>query len=216
MVSAGSATRVEQLGPGNVSRETIARLEIYADLLQRWQKVKNLVAPSTLPQLWERHFRDSIQIQPLAPDAKVWADFGSGAGFPGLVIAIQLADVTGAEVHLVESDHRKCAFLREVARATQAPAVIHNDRIENVAGNLRNVEAVTARALTSLPKLLNLAAPLLQKGALGLFLKGQDVASELTDDPIFSSVTLEFLPSHTDPQARIVRTRWNGTAERPE
>jgi 16S rRNA (guanine527-N7)-methyltransferase len=188
----------------NVSRETITKLEIYEDLLKRWQKVKNLIAPSTLGQLWERHFADSAQLLKLAPDARIWADLGSGAGFPGLVLAILMREHEGRVVHLVESDHRKCAFLREAARETGALAVVHNERIESVADRLQDIEIVTARALTALPSLLQLSLPILEKGATGLFLKGQDVASELTEDPIFSMLNLKFLPSVTSPTGRIV------------
>ncbi len=197
-------------GITSVSRETIVRLEIYENLLHRWQKIKNLVAPSTLPGLWTRHFTDSAQLVTLAPQARKWVDLGSGAGFPGLVIAILLADFQNTEIHLVESDHRKCAFLREVARETGAPALVHNARVEAVIDDLPIVDIVTARALIGLPSLLELSSPLLKNGALGLFLKGQDVASELTDAPIFSRVKLEFLPSLTEPSAKIVKAEWNG------
>jgi 16S rRNA (guanine527-N7)-methyltransferase len=189
----------------NVSRETLAKLELYEDLLKRWQKVKNLIAPSTLGQLWERHFADSAQLLQLAPDARIWADLGSGAGFPGLVLAILMREHEGRVVHLVESDHRKCAFLREAARETGAPAVVHNERIESVVERLQGIDIVTARALTALPRLLQLSLPLLEQGAKGLFLKGQDVASELTEDAIFSMVSLKFLPSVTSPTGRIVK-----------
>lgn len=187
-----------------VSRETIADLKIYERELRRWQKIKNLVAPSTLEHLWTRHFSDSAQLLALKPDARRWADLGSGAGFPGLITATLLKNVPGASVHLIESDHRKCAFLRETARALGAPAIIHNARAEEVVFDLQDVEIVTARALAPLRDLLELAMPLLEKGAEGLFLKGQDVASELTDDAIFSRVTLEFFPSITSEAARIV------------
>ena len=105
-----------------VSRETERRFALYAELLTRWQRVKNLVAPSTLSEIWTRHIADSAQILALAPQARRWADLGSGAGFPGLVVAISLADTKGVEVHLVEANARKCAFLREVARECGAPA----------------------------------------------------------------------------------------------
>ena len=200
----------------NVSRETLDRLEIYESLLIRWQTVKNLVGPSTLPNLWTRHFADSAQLASLAGESLVWVDLGSGAGFPGLVMAILLADNPGAIVHLIESDSRKCAFLREVIRATGAPAKIHNARIETVLTDLNGIQIVTARALTALPGLLELSSPLLEKGAQGLFLKGQDVASELTDASIFSSVDLEFLSSNTDAGARIVRAKWRDVNTRTD
>ncbi len=197
----------------NVSRETFDRFVIYHDLLVRWQKIKNLVSPSSLGQIWTRHFADSTQIIRLAPDALKWADLGSGAGFPGLAVGICLADKPGAKVHLIESDHRKCAFLRQVAQETGAPVIIHNARIESVANQLNDIQIVTARALASLPQLLQLSQPILKTGATGLFLKGQDVASELTSAAIFSMVKLEFLPSSTNPDARIVRVVWAGSED---
>lgn len=191
----------------DVSRETLARLEIYEDRLRKWQKVKNLVAPSTLDQIWTRHFSDSQQILAHArtDDAfpKTWVDLGSGGGFPGLVIAICLAG-TDAKVHLVESDHRKCAFLREVARETQAPAVVHNLRIEDCYADVGKVDMVTARALAPLWKLLDLAAPFIADGAKCLFLKGQDVESELTEATISSSLKVSLIESRVDAHGRLV------------
>ena len=105
-----------------VSRETEDRLATYVDLLARWRKTTNLIAESTFASVWTRHIADSAQLLALAPQARRWVDLGSGAGFPGLVIAIQLADVAGAAVHLIESDQRKCAFLREAVRVTGAAA----------------------------------------------------------------------------------------------
>lgn len=191
----------------NVSRETWAKLELYEDRLRRWQRVKNLVAPSTLDQIWSRHFADSQQILAHARTAegypKTWVDLGSGGGFPGLVIAICLAG-TDARVHLVESDHRKCAFLRDVARETQAPAVVHNLRIEDCYADVGRVDMVTARALAPLWKLLDLAAPFIEDGAKCLFLKGQDVESELTEATISSSLKVSLIESQVDPQGRLV------------
>jgi 16S rRNA (guanine527-N7)-methyltransferase len=191
----------------NVSRETWVKLELYEDRLRRWQRVKNLVAPSTLDQIWSRHFADSQQILAHARTAegypKTWVDLGSGGGFPGLVIAICLAG-TDARVHLVESDHRKCAFLRDVARETQAPAVVHNLRIEDCYADVGRVDMVTARALAPLWKLLDLAAPFIEDGAKCLFLKGQDVESELTEATISSSLKVSLIESQVDPQGRLV------------
>jgi 16S rRNA (guanine527-N7)-methyltransferase len=171
-----------------LSPETEARFAIYEALLRKWQKVINLVADSTLPQLWTRHFADCLQVQAAAPEARIWADLGSGAGFPGLVTAIKLADVAGAKVHLIESDQRKCAFLREVSRETQAPAEVHQGRIEDVLPKLGGpIEAVSARALAALPALLDYAGDLIEKGAVGLFLKGEHLADELTDSDALST-----------------------------
>ncbi|MGC1586761.1 MAG: RsmG family class I SAM-dependent methyltransferase, partial [Rhodomicrobium sp.] len=110
----------------SVSHETVEKLELYGRLLIQWQKAVNLVAPATIPQLWQRHFADSAQLLRLAPRAKIWVDLGSGGGFPALVIAIMLANQEECCVHLIESNARKCAFLSEAARQTGAPARVHN------------------------------------------------------------------------------------------
>ncbi|QXX75481.1 16S rRNA (guanine(527)-N(7))-methyltransferase RsmG [Methylovirgula sp. HY1] len=188
--------------------ETEARLVIYADLLHKWQKTINLVAASTLPQLWTRHFADSLQVQAAMPAARIWADLGAGAGFPGLVTAIRLADVPGVEVHLIESDQRKCAFLREVSRETLAPAIVHQGRIEDILPELAApIEAVSARALAPVPILLGYAENLLDKGAVGLFLKGEHLADELTDSAAlgtFARYEFSSIPSVTSVSARLL------------
>ena len=188
-----------------VSRETEQKLQGIVDNLMRWQKIKNLVGPSTLDEVWLRHIADSLQIAAAAPDAKVWADFGSGAGFPGLVIAATLADVPGARVYLVESNDRKSAFLRETARLLGLPVTVHAERIEDVVNRLPPVEIVTARALAPLSTLLELSAPLLAKGAIALFPKGQDVENELTEAAKYWKMKVLELPSRTDPKARLLR-----------
>ena len=188
-----------------VSRETESKLQGIVDNLARWQKIKNLVGPSTLDEVWLRHIADSLQIAAAAPDAKVWADFGSGAGFPGLVIAATLIGVPGARVHLVESNDRKCAFLRETARLLGLPVTVHPERIEAMANRLPPVEIVTARALAPLSELLEMTSPLLQKGAVALFPKGQDLANELTEASKCWKIRAIELPSLTDPKARILR-----------
>src|SRR6266496_6238590 len=128
-----------------VSRETEARLDRYVDLLLEWQAKTNLVAPSTLPNLWTRHIADSLQLLALAPSAKVWVDLGSGGGFPGVVLACALADTPGATVHLVERIAKKAAFLREAIRVTGSPGAVHladiGDIVERFAGP---VDCVTA------------------------------------------------------------------------
>ena len=198
-----------------VSRETEQRFELYAELLTRWQRVKNLVAPSTLPEIWTRHIADSAQILKLAPTARRWADFGSGAGFPGLVVAICLADTTGVEIHLVESNARKCAFLREVARECGAPATIHNGRIEDVAPTLNSIDVVTARALAPLPRLIEMGRILIDGGAMAIFLKSRGELTEAAGfDPTYD-VTI--VPSLTSEDGRIVllRTKAAKAAEAP-
>ncbi len=146
-----------------------------------WQQTRNLIAASTIPNIWTRHIADSLQLLDLAADAKIWVDLGSGGGFPGLVLACALADRAGAKVHLVESTAKKCAFLQAAADDLRLPAAIHCERVENFTRAFPSKpDVVTARALAPLPKLLDLAFPLLKRGAKGLFLKGQDVVSELT------------------------------------
>jgi 16S rRNA (guanine527-N7)-methyltransferase len=158
------------------------RLADYADLLRRWQPVKNLVAPSTLDDVWRRHMADSAQALAVVPTALRWLDLGSGAGFPGLVTAILIADRPNASVTLVESNGRKVAFLRTVGRELGLPIRVVDQRIESVAervlSSIGSVEAVSARALAPLPGLLALAEPWLTAGSVGVFHKGQDFASE--------------------------------------
>jgi len=164
-----------------VPRETIHRLTRYAELLAHWQTRTNLVAPSTLPVLWSRHFADSTQLVHLAPDARLWLDLGSGAGFPGLVVAILQAGTPDFRMHLVESNHKKCAFLAEVARETKAPVDIHAMRIEELAESAQRLkpDMVSARALAALPRLFELAAPFFGERTRGLFLKGREAEAEI-------------------------------------
>lgn len=198
--------RALQLTP--VSRETLNRLDRFVALLLQWQKTTNLVAPSTLPELWTRHVADSLQLLALAPQAKVWVDLGSGGGFPGIVLACALAETPDAVVHLVESNQKKAAFLREAARITGAPVRVHAERIENFAAAFSDSpDAVTARALAPLSELLALAAPLLKKGALGLFPKGQDVEAELTESAKYWTLQAERITSKTDAKGQIIVVR---------
>jgi 16S rRNA (guanine527-N7)-methyltransferase len=200
-----AADRAAALKLTPVSRETQAALDHFVELFFKWQRAVQLVANSTLPKLWTRHIADSLQLLELAPDAKVWADLGSGGGFPGAVIAIALKGREGAQVHLIESDQRKAAFLREAVRVLDLPAMIHVKRIEETtAADFPGLEAVTARALAPLPELLLLAAPLLQNGAKGLFMKGANVDNELTAATKSWSIKSTIVPSKTDADGRIV------------
>jgi 16S rRNA (guanine527-N7)-methyltransferase len=188
-----------------VSREIAARLDRFVALLLQWQTRINLIAPSTVPAIWTRHIADSLQLLELAPQAKCWVDLGSGGGFPGIPIGCALADVAGATVHLVESNAKKAAFLREAVRHIGAPAIVHPVRIEEFMRNFsERPDVVTARALAPLQDLLALAEPLLKTGAKGLFPKGQDVDAELTLASKCWSMQMELVPSKTDPRARIV------------
>jgi 16S rRNA (guanine527-N7)-methyltransferase len=203
-----SADRARALALTPVSRETVARLDRFVAGLIAWQRRINLIARSTESNLWTRHIADSLQLLPLAPQARIWVDLGSGGGFPGLVIACALAEVAGARVHLVESNAKKAAFLREAVRATDAPATVHAVRMEDFVENPpRPIDIVTARALAPLTQLLAATYPLLKKGSLGLFPKGQDVASELTEAAKYWKVQASLATSRTDPKARIVVVR---------
>ena len=191
-----------------VSRETEARLSAFVDLLDRWRKKTNLIADSTFPAVWTRHIADSAQVLALAPEARRWLDMGSGAGFPGLVIAIQLAGVPGAIVHCIESDQRKCAFLREAARTTGAPAIIHAERVEAIKPeSLGPVDAVTARAFAPLPLTLKLARPWLERGAIAVFPRGESARDQIAALPEAWAYAIETLPSAVDPKAKILRIR---------
>lgn len=200
-----TADRAAALRLTPVSRETLARLDVFVETLLAWNAHTNLIGASTVPHLWTRHIADSLQLLDLAPNARVWVDLGSGAGFPGLVIACALADTPGAQVHLVESTGKKATFLREAARLTQAPAVVHAERIERfVEGFSGPVDVVTARALAPLKSLLDQSVSLLKTGALGLFPKGQDVDAELTEATKYWNIKVNLAPSRTESKSRIV------------
>ncbi len=200
-----AADRSRALALTPVSRETLARLDRFVAVLLEWQQRMNLIASSTEPKLWTRHIADSLQLLALAPQAQVWVDLGSGAGFPGVVIACALADMPGARVHLVERSTKKAAFLREAVLATGAPAEVHAVGLEDFVENLTvPVDVVTARALAPLAALLTGTYPLLKTGTLGLFPKGQDVDAELTEAAKCWSIQLSLAPSLTDPKARII------------
>jgi 16S rRNA (guanine527-N7)-methyltransferase len=181
-----------------VSRETEAHLDRYVDLLLQWQAKTNLVASSTLPNLWTRHISDSLQLLALAPNAKVWVDLGSGGGFPGVVLACAMAGTAGAIVHLVERNAKKAAFLREALRITGAAGTVHladiGDSVDSLAGP---VDCVTARAVAPLHQLIGFAEPLVRNGAKVLFLKGQDVEAELTEATKYWKMTPRLHPSLT-------------------
>jgi 16S rRNA (guanine527-N7)-methyltransferase len=190
------------------SDDAVRRLDIFEAVLRKWQETINLVAPSTLDFIWTRHFADSWQVGQVVSDAKLTVDLGSGGGFPGVVLGILAVETEGSSVHLVESDQRKAAFLREVSRETGAKCVIHMGRIEAVCPRIKgNVDVVSARALAPLAKLLEWSKIYLDKGAVGVFLKGQDVASELTLASMDSRFSLSVKDSLTDPRAKIIIAR---------
>jgi len=203
-------------GPGafaaafGVSRETAERLIAYERLLRQWQKAVNLVAPGTLPQVWLRHFADSAQLWRLVPaDARSLVDLGSGAGFPGLVLAILRGDRPAPRVTLIESDLRKAAFLREVARQTATPVEILSTRIENPETHRKvgRVDVVTARALAPLSRLLGLAVPFFGPSTVGLFLKGRGIEREISDARAAWQFELDLVPSMTDAHGHVAVVR---------
>jgi 16S rRNA (guanine527-N7)-methyltransferase len=188
-----------------VSRETEARLDRYVDLLLQWQAKTNLVAPSTLPNLWTRHISDSLQLLTIAPAARIWADLGSGGGFPGVVLACAMAEAPDATVHLVERNAKKAAFLREALRVTNARGIVHlsdiGDSVDRIVGR---VDCVTARAVAPLHQLVGFAAPLVSQGAKALFLKGQDVEAELTEATKYWNIKPNLHSSRTGGHGWIV------------
>lgn len=192
-----------------VPRETVEKLETYADLLRKWQWAVNLVAPSTLDDLWHRHFADSAQLLARAPNAQIWIDLGSGGGFPGLVIAILLANHENQFVHLIESNGRKCAFLADVARHTGAAARIHEGRIEDFVrgGQIGAADVVTSRALAPLKLLLELAGGYWAERTLGLFLKGREARQEIDEALSRQQFVCNCVPSRTSGEGIIVEIR---------
>jgi 16S rRNA (guanine527-N7)-methyltransferase len=203
-----SADRARALALTPVSRETAARLDDFVALLLKWQQRTNLIAPSTVGEVWTRHVADSLQLLPLASSARIWADLGSGGGFPGLAVACALPERGEGQVHLVESNAKKAAFLREAVRLMKAPALVHAQRIAEFGESFRDSpDVVTARGLAPLNALLALAEPLLKRGAQGLFPKGQDVGTELTEASRYWNIEAELVPSKTSARGRIVLVR---------
>jgi 16S rRNA (guanine527-N7)-methyltransferase len=190
-----------------ISRATREKLETYEALLKRWQKTINLVAPSTLDEIWHRHFADSAQLWQHRPaNARTWLDLGSGAGFPGLVLAIMAAETGGTRHILVESDSRKAAFLREVARETRVAVDILCMRIESLETHAKVgvADCVTARALAPLSRLVEIAAPYFASSTLGLFLTGREVAAEVEKAAQDWQFAFELIPSVTEEGGRVV------------
>ena len=198
----------ETFGPNEFRQKTgvddtvLVKLELYVQSLIKWQKAINLIGPQTIETVWHRHMWDSAQLSPLLPpNTNTLVDLGSGAGFPGLVLAIMGVP----QVHLIESDHRKAAFLSHVSRETQVDVTVHAQRIESVTPFVADV--ITARALAPLPKLLTLARPFIGPNSECLLLKGQYVVAELTETTKCTNMTVERIPSKTEPSATILRLK---------
>ncbi|MCF6199249.1 MAG: 16S rRNA (guanine(527)-N(7))-methyltransferase RsmG [Hyphomicrobiaceae bacterium] len=189
----------------NVSRETCAQLETYVELLRKWQKVVNLVSISSLDEIWHRHIGDSAQIVDIvnksdSPNNSLnWVDIGSGGGFPGLVLAILLADKTDMRFHLVESNGRKCAFLADVVRQLDLSVEIHNCRIEELFDHvsLERVDFISARAVASLDRLFEFMEPFVHSDLRAYFLKGRDVKAELLQAQTGWNFTCKQIESRT-------------------
>ncbi len=190
----------------SVSRETLDRLKIYVDLVLRWQPAQNLIAPSTIPEIWRRHVADSLQPHMCLPEAKRWLDFGSGAGFPAIVTAILLADVADSHVYMVESNQRKAAFLRTALRETGSHGTVISSRIESVAEHWDHgpVDALSARALASLDVLCGFSAPFSAQGATAVFHKGREFLREINEASHLWTFDLVEQSSLIDPESRML------------
>lgn len=184
----------------NVSRETFSRFCLYHDLLVKWQAKINLIGKDTIPEIWRRHFLDSLQIASLIPGSKnLIVDFGSGAGFPGMVVAM-----TGRKnIHLVESDGKKCEFLKEAARITETEVFIHRDRIENC--KFSEAAVITARAVADLEQLLSYASSHVSRETICLFPKGKNYAKEVEDAKKGWEFDCSVIPSLTGNEGVILK-----------
>jgi len=187
----------------NVSRETLMRLQKFRALLNDWSTKINLIGPKELGRFWRRHAFDSAQLLSVAPDAVRWIDAGAGAGFPGIVIACGLAGRPDAEVVLVESIAKKCGFLQAAIDALEIPARVENTRVETL--RPFHVDVFTARALADLPTLMTYARPYLDRGAIGLFPRGERAEEELTSIANSKKLRCQLIQSRSDPRGRIVK-----------
>lgn len=193
----------------HLSPEVLEKTQTYEAELRRWQTAVNLVSPNTLPSLWQRHFADSAQLTEfIPPSARTLVDLGSGAGFPGLVLAI-LLEPRGVSVTLIESDQRKAAFLRHVIRTVDIDTAVLSTRIETDANVRRigKIDVVTARALAPLSRLLTLAWPFCSASTVCVFPKGRNVASELAVAEQDWRFVVQLKPSRTDCDGQIAMVR---------
>lgn len=188
----------------DVSRETLDRLGAFQSTLLKWTQRINLISRNTADQVWQRHIADSAQLFPLAGDNwRQWVDLGSGGGFPGIVIAIlSVEKAPGATVHLIESDQRKCIFLKTVSRELELPVTIHHRRIDAV--DPFPADIISARALASVSDLLAMARPFTNSDTRLLLMKGAGLDSELTQAEARWHIEADKIPSLTDPSARIL------------
>lgn len=196
----GFSAQQDQWDALNVSRETLDKLQAYADLLEKWQRRINLVSKSTLPDLWVRHMIDSAQIFPHLPkDCKNLVDIGCGAGFPGMVLAIMGIE----DVHMVDSDARKMAFVREVSRITATPVTIHNCRIDDM-NVTEKFDVVTSRALAPLEKLLGFSDMLMKAEGRSIYLKGRKSEEEIIEAQKSWNFEFQSEVSLSDPEGQLL------------
>ncbi len=203
LVQVRKASDLHQIHP--ISRETLDRLTLFVELFRKWSKAINLVAPSTLPDIWERHVADSLQIAALRPGPIRWLDLGSGGGFPGIVTAILLLETPGGRIDLVESNQKKAAFLNRALAETGAPGKVHTIRAEKAFAAIGPVEAVSARALADLESLLELSEPWITTGATAYFHKGRDYQREVDNARRSWSFDLVEHPSRVDADSVILQ-----------
>ncbi len=182
----------------------MADLQTFIERLTETNAVMNLVGPDSLPDVWNRHIWDSAQLIEMRPEANTWADLGAGAGFPGLVLAILLKDRADSHVWLIDSLGKRCRFLQEVVEALSLRATVVNGRAEE---QRIKVDVVTARALAPMERLLAYAQPYLQRGAQGLFLKGEKAEAELIEARKVWQFDSDLSVSRSDPRGRIVSVR---------
>jgi 16S rRNA (guanine527-N7)-methyltransferase len=186
----------------------LAGIQIFVNLLHEWQQVHNLVSRATLDDLWNRHVADSMQLVDHAPDFREWVDLGSGAGFPGLIVAIAFKGHPGRRFTLVESNGKKAAFLRAAIRQTGVNARVVAERIEKHAETMRgHADVVSARALAPLPALCALAAPYMHSRSVLLLLKGRDFVHEVREAAKSWNLDVVDSPSATDPGGRVLAIR---------
>jgi 16S rRNA (guanine527-N7)-methyltransferase len=197
-------TADEFQGLTQAAPERMTELQAFLVRLTEANAVMNLVGPDSLPDFWSRHAWDSAQLLDLAPDARTWADLGAGAGFPGLVLAILLKDRPDSHVWLIDSLQKRCRFLQSMVDDLSLPATVIWGRAEQQA---LKVDVVTARAVAPMEKLLSYAQPYLQRGAQGLFLKGEKAEAELREATKVWQVGADLSVSRSDPRGRIVTVR---------
>ena len=190
----------------NVSRETLDQLTLFASIVEKWTPKINLISKASVPNIWQRHIEDSMQLYSLAPAVDSWVDLGSGGGFPAIVVAL-LANQDGRNTKftLVESDQRKCAFLRTAIRELDLKADVLNDRIENIAP--LEADVVSARALADLSTLIGLARRHLRPDGIAIFPKGRSWKSEDTKARLSWKYVNEAIPSRTDSSAAILKIK---------